>query len=120
MTNRAYDAAYELGQTAFKKGMPENPLEDPRFMRRIKRAGAAVVACSLDAWSNGWLDAAPTDTTAYELGKAAFAAGRTCVPIHDAALMGHIKTGVDRAAACHAWGKAWTAANLAAPVPGWH
>jgi len=54
------------------------------------------------------------------MGKAAFEAGKKCVPALDSELMaalvpGPIGTNLDNLTA---WSKGWHAANLAAPVPG--
>jgi len=56
---------------------------------------------------------------AKELGKAAFEAGLTAVPIHDPALVAML-TGKKSGESVHilkAWSEGWTKANLAAPVP---
>lgn len=59
---------------------------------------------------------------AAQLGKAAFEAGKMCVPAHDPAVMGLLKGkqvgDPATVAILDAWLRAWHEANLAAPVEG--
>ena len=69
-------------------------------------------------WEDNYMNT-PNISTASELGKAAFAAGRKSVPIHDPALMALLKevwaAKLSANPYMSAWSKAWHAANASAP-----
>lgn len=59
---------------------------------------------------------------ACRLGRAAFGAGKPCVPMLDADLKPLLAMSTAIGASIpilDAWNNAWTQANLAAPIPGW-